>query len=107
MEHFGTVMFLKFQTNIFMNQSNVFKQLCKQPKHKHRKGTNSVATSKVSISKSQTQYIFQNMKVTHPVLVPNNCSEPRLPADDGAFAVPHHTPMEVGGCCLIIYSAIR
>ena len=34
------------------------------------------------------------MKVTHPVLVPNNCSEPRLPADDGAFAVPHHTPRE-------------
>ena len=48
----------------------------------------------ISISKSQTQYVFQKMKGTHPVLVPNNCSEPRLPADDGAFAVPHHTPME-------------
>ena len=80
-----------------MNQSNVLERLCKQPKHKHRKGTNSVPTSKVSISISQTQYIFQKMKVTHPVLVPNNGSEPRLPADDGAFTVPHHTPMALEG----------
>ena len=49
----------------------------------------------MNISKSQTEYFFQNIKVTHPIFVPNNGSEPRLPADDGAFAVPHHTPMEV------------
>ena len=60
MEHFGTHSHVLEIPNkvFFMNQSNS----CKQPKHKHRKGTNSLLQN-MSINIAQTQYLVQNMEI--------------------------------------------